>query len=269
MTPMTQLSPDRCANCQRVTVGADQQFCPACGQPTPAPRIDWPFLRQEMQQTVLQMERGLLYSLTHLMVRPGHLMRDYIEGRRASQVKPLPLLLTTAGVVVVLGAALLGGDVMGSAMPAGYDGAARVPTDGQAGAASVMTAFAAMKAWMNRHFAATTLLMLPLEAAAFRLAFWRVGDVNYPEWLVITTYLTAQTFVLWTMGMLLQTWVPQSQAWVLSLSIAYGVFSLVQYFQGYPRWKSVMRSLLGFAIFLLMNTALTFLLVPLVLLLTK
>ena len=81
--------------------------------------------------------------------------------------------------------------------------------------------------------------------------------------------MTAQTFVLWTVVMVLQAWLPQPQAWVLSLSIAYGVFSLVQFFDGYPRWKSVMRSVLGFAIFLLMNTALTFLMVPVVLLLTK
>ncbi len=269
MTPMTQLSPDRCANCQRVTVGIDQQFCPACGQPTPAPRIDWPFLRQEMQQTVLQMERGLLYSLALLMVRPGHLMRDYIEGRRASYVKPLPLLLTTAGVVVVLATSLLGGDVMGSTMPAGYADAARASAGGQTDLAPMMAAVETAKAWMNHHFAATTLLLLPLEAAAFRLAFLRVGHVNYPEWLAITAYLTAQTFVLWTVVMVLRAWLPQPQAWVLSLSIAYGVFSLVQFFDGYPRWKSVMRSVLGFAIFLLMNTALTFLMVPVVLLLTK
>ncbi|MGV3518927.1 DUF3667 domain-containing protein [Luteitalea sp.] len=152
---------DRCANCQRVAMGADQQFCPACGQPTPAPRIDWLFLRQEMQQTVLQMERGLLYSLTHLMVRPGHLMRDYIEGRRASHVKPLPLLLTTAGVVVVLATSLLGGDVMGSTMPAGYADSARTSAGGPTGMAPAMAAVETAKAWMNQHFAATT-LQVPL-----------------------------------------------------------------------------------------------------------
>ena len=61
------------------------------------------------------MDRGIFYSLKELMLRPGHLMRDYIEGRRANQVKPLLLLMITAAAVVFLSKYLLAGDVLGSA----------------------------------------------------------------------------------------------------------------------------------------------------------
>jgi predicted amidophosphoribosyltransferase len=42
---------DRCANCDRAIDGADQKFCPACGQPTPAHRIDWHFLAHELEHS--------------------------------------------------------------------------------------------------------------------------------------------------------------------------------------------------------------------------
>jgi hypothetical protein len=109
---------------------------------------------------------------------------------------------------------------------------------------------------MNRHFAASTLLLLPLEAAAFRLAFHRVGKLNYPEWLVIMAFLTVQTFVFWAVLVALHRWVPQPQAWAVLLSVAYGIFSLTQLFQGYPRWKSTLRTLLGFGIFMVVNALL-------------
>lgn len=107
--------PDRCANCDLTSLGPEQKFCPACGQPTPSHRIDWHFLGHEREHSVLHMDRGILYSLKNLMLRPGHLMRDYIEGRRANQVKPPLLLMITAALVVFLTKYLLDDDVLGAA----------------------------------------------------------------------------------------------------------------------------------------------------------
>ena len=69
-----------CANCARTIDGEAQKFCPACGQPTPAHRIDWHFLAHELEHSVLHMDRGVFHTLKNLMLRPGHMMRDYLEG---------------------------------------------------------------------------------------------------------------------------------------------------------------------------------------------
>ena len=103
--------------------------------------------------------------------------------------------------------------------------------------------------WMNAYFAAATLLLLPFEAVAFRLAFHRVGSLNYPEWLVIAAFLTVQTFVFWSIALLLQRWVPGLPAWSVLVSTVYGIFSLMQLFQPYARWKSLLRGLLGCGLF--------------------
>lgn len=221
--------------------GHEQKFCPACGQPTPPHRIDWHFLGHELEHSVLHMDRGVLYSLKELMLRPGHLMRAYLDGQRAKQVKPLLLIMMSAAVVVLLSKYLAGGSVLGGLATGGTDAAA-MPT-------ALAATSKAIGEWMNAYFAACTLVLLPFEALMFRMAFHRVGALNYPVWLVITAFLTVQTFVFWSIALLVQPWMPQAPVWSVLVSTGYGIFSLVQLLQPYARWKSLLRGLLGYGLF--------------------
>ena len=103
-----------CRNCDRVIDVPGQKFCPNCGQATPTRRIDWRFLGHELEHSVLHMDRGVLYTLKRLMLRPGHLIRDYLDGRREGIVKPLLLLMMSAAALVLLSHYLLSGDIVGS-----------------------------------------------------------------------------------------------------------------------------------------------------------
>lgn len=244
-----------CASCDRAIDGAMQKFCPACGQPTPAHRIDWRFLGHELEHSVLHMDRGIFYSLKELMLRPGHLMRDYIQGRRGHQVKPLLMLMIMSAVVVVLSKYLAGEGVMDAAVLAGASAGGRAGAGTPVDPALVAKASKRAADLMSQYFTAFTLLLLPLEALAFRLAFGRTGKLNYPEWLVITTLLTVQTFVFWAVLLVLHRWVPQPSNWAVLLSMFYAVFSLVQFFQGYPRWKAALRTLLGLGLFGIVSIA--------------
>lgn len=250
-----------CADCGRAIDGPAQKFCPACGQATPAHRIDWHFMLHELEHSVLHMDRGILYSLKELMFRPGHFIRDYLEGRRARQAKPLLLLMVMGAVVALVTTYLAGRGVMDGLSDAAMAGFAQGDAAASEGQVLAMKASVAVAEWMNRHFAVSTLVMLPLEAAVFRLAFHRFGALNYPEWLVITAFLTVQTFVFWTLLTLMYRWVPQPQVWAAGLAVLYGVVSLAQLFRGYPRWKTCLRALLGFAILFVVVTLLTQLLV--------
>lgn len=242
-----------CINCGRAVSGAEQKFCPACGQPTPVHRIDWHFLGHELEHSVLHMDRGILYSLKELMLRPGHLMQAYLEGRRANQAKPLLLIMVMAAVVVFLSKYLVGEGVMdgiASSVPAGNGDVAK-------GMAAAMKAAERVAAWMNQYFALFTLLLLPLEAAAFRLAFHRFAVFNYPEWLVVTAFLTVQTFVFWTLMVVLHRWLPQPLMWVTLISILFGIFSLIQLFREHVWWKTLLRAMLGFGLFFIVSSVLT------------
>ena len=238
-----------CAGCDRAIDGLDQKFCPACGQPTPAHRIDWRFVWREISHTVLEMDRGLLYTLKNLMLRPGQLVRDYIEGRRAGIVKPALLVMLMAAVVVVLTRYLVGNDVMGTSFLAGAADGMRA--GGNPDTVRVAEIYASIHEWMNLHFAASTLILIPLEAAMLRLSFGRMGGLNYPEWMVITAFLTVQTFMLWALSLPLQRGHPAVMVWVLLASMGYAVFTLIRYFRDQSWWKVTLRLLVGFGLFFL------------------
>lgn len=235
----------RCINCERAVTGAEQKFCPNCGQPTPVHRIDWHFLGHELEHSVLHMDRGILYSLKQLMLRPGKVLRDYIEGRRGNQVKPLLLITMMSAVVLVLNRLLIGTSIADG-------GASEAILAGQALPAEMLRFMAASRSvgtWIESHFAAFTLMLLPIEALAFRLFFSRYSKLNYPEWLVITSLLTVQTFVIWSVLVLLHRWVPQTQVLAGMLGMTYSLVSLVQFFQQRPTWSTVWRGVLALGVF--------------------
>lgn len=245
-----------CAGCGHAIGQPTQKFCPACGQPTPAHRIDWHFLGHELEHSVLHMDRGILFTLRSLMLRPGHFIRDYIEGRRTGHVRPLLLIMLMAAVVVFLSKLVLGGDVVGSAISAGFSDGVKTGSGAKTDVAAVVGLFEAAKEWTNRHYAMVTLILLPLEALAFRLAFRRFRELNYPEWLVIVTLLTAQTFLIQALFIPFARWWPHWQQWALAIALIYAIFSLIQYLNAYSRWKSALRAVLGIVLYQLMATIL-------------
>lgn len=236
---------EACADCGRAVDGPAQKFCPSCGQPTPVHRIDWHFMAHELEHSVLHMDRGILYSLKELMLRPGRLMRDYLEGRRARQAKPFLLLMVSAAAVVLLGKLLLDGNVVETVVQAGAMPTVGADADAQAVQAAALQAQAVVGAWMNRNFALFTLLLIPLQALALRIAFIGTGRLNYPEWMVVTAFLTVQALVFWGLAIPLQRWFPQAPLIAIVLALCYEVYSLVQLFAGYPRWKAALRAAVG------------------------
>lgn len=244
MTPSTPLS---CAHCDRPVDGPTQHYCPHCGQPTPPHRIDWHFLGHELEHSVLHMDRGLLFTLRELMLRPGRLLRGYLAGRRHGHAKSLLLLTVTAAVVVLAmrGVELLHPGVQSVLVPV---------VDGSPG-------HAAVNAWLQRYYTLFTLALLPLEAACFRLAFGRGAGLNYPEWLVVATFVTVQTFVLQLVGLAATTVWPQGApaftAAVLPLSVLYGCVSMIGMLAPRPAWRVGARALAGYVLFLAASALLT------------
>ena len=164
-----------CANCTRPIDGDAQKFCPACGQPTPAHRIDWHFLGHELEHSILHMDLGVFFTLKNLMLRPGHMIRHYIEGRRAGIVKPLLLFMMSAALLIVLAKYMLSGDLVGGAFSIN-------PGDGQPHVAGdidircLVQTFTSVEDRMNQHYTVLTLLLLPLEALTFKLASGAPAD---------------------------------------------------------------------------------------------
>lgn len=247
---------DTCANCAHPIERDSQKFCPECGQPTPAHRIDWQFLSHELQHSVFHVDKGILFTIRHLLTRPGHMIRDYIQGKRGNHFKPVLLIMILGAVVTLLSKYVLGMGLL--------QGFAKIQTVTPAESAEVrkevgidpqgfVQSFSDAGNWMSDHFAVATLLLLPFMALAFKIAFRKFRNLNYPEWLVISAFLTAQSFVIFAVGIILRRWFDDIYSFVILIQMLVNILTLVQFFQGYPKWKSFLRASAGYIIYFIFN----------------
>lgn len=63
-------------------------------------------------------------------------------------------------------------------------------------AESLVEGISAVSQWMSEHYAITNLFLIPFFALAFLIAFKKF-KLNYPEWLVVSSFITGQHMVLY------------------------------------------------------------------------
>lgn len=82
-----------CNNCGNDFTG---NFCPICSQKAGIGRIGWNSVRQGVMDIWGLGTRSLLYSIWQLLLRPGHLISDYISGKRQVSFPPVKMLFIIA-----------------------------------------------------------------------------------------------------------------------------------------------------------------------------
>lgn len=82
-----------CKNCKNIFTG---HYCNNCGQTAETHKINWHFLWHDIQHSLLHFDEGIPYSIKQLFTRPGHSIREFIEGKRVKHFKPLSLVVVLA-----------------------------------------------------------------------------------------------------------------------------------------------------------------------------
>lgn len=168
-TPADALS-THCLNCGTALVGPR---CHVCGQPGATARLTLPHLVHEIPHSVFHVDRGLLPTLAGLALRPGRIINEYLDGKRARYFNPLTLVMIMAGLNTLLFSAFplqLTGMIAGAATTAEMQGL-------QSGMALIY-----------RYFALSMALLLPLMAAISWLCFLGRGRC-------FGEHLTLQAFI--------------------------------------------------------------------------
>ena len=89
-----------CANCETPLVGT---YCHACGQlAEDFHKSIWKLVREALE-SFFHLDGRLARTLPRLIVRPGRLTRDYLDGKRAFQVPPLRTFLVILLLTFVVG----------------------------------------------------------------------------------------------------------------------------------------------------------------------
>lgn len=88
----------RCQNCGHDFTG---NFCPYCSQKAGEGPISWRSVRHSFMDIWGLGSRSLPRSVWHLLVRPGYLISDYIDGKRQVSFPPVKMLFFVAVIVVL------------------------------------------------------------------------------------------------------------------------------------------------------------------------
>jgi hypothetical protein len=167
-----------CKNCNENYSG---NYCPSCGQPASEKRLDWESFRLFYKKLFFNFfDKGFTYSCSQLITRPGHTIREYIEGKRVNHMNPFTLLLSLAGMY---------GFIYHS-----YHVNTFIDIDNEDPLFSHID-FNQVNDWISSHFAFATCLLIPIFALGTRLAF-SCKKYNYIEFFILNTFVgSARTLI--------------------------------------------------------------------------
>ena len=88
-----------CKNCGTILNG---NYCNHCGQAANIHRLNLKHLLHNFFHAVTHMDAGYLHTIKDLTIRPGHSIREYLQGKRSSHGDPLVMLLILGGLCSIL-----------------------------------------------------------------------------------------------------------------------------------------------------------------------
>lgn len=159
-----------CKNCSHTFEG---NFCSNCGQKTTTKRLDWQYVYDELKYTFLHVNNGLLFTAKQLYIRPGVMVREFIEGKRVKHYKPILMVFVLAGI-------------MGLALH--YLKLEKLVSNYNSGNPEVT---AKTFRWISSHYTIVELLLLPIISLASWITYRKWG-YNYIENVIINSFATSQ-----------------------------------------------------------------------------
>ncbi|HYE54747.1 MAG TPA: DUF3667 domain-containing protein [Chitinophagaceae bacterium] len=192
---------------------ADDRFCPSCGQKTDTPRLNMKHIWHEVFHAFTHTDKGFIHVMKELLRRPGHVAREYVEGKRKRYFNPFSFLIIVVAVTTFLVSSF---DLMAM---------------GRKDPISV---------FINKHANFIIFLNVPIDALFTWLFFIRSGK-TYAENLVLSAYASGERSVFYSLVVVpLMLAMPQHSLKVIYVYLAawvlYKAWAATQFFSRRDAW---------------------------------
>jgi hypothetical protein len=174
-----------CKNCEHEFNG---NFCNKCGQKSNTKKINYNYLIDEISNNILQVNRGIFFTIKELLIRPGHSIREFLNGKRKQHFKPIAFVLLTSALYVLITFLLDEKTFLGSLI----SGMIRALTE----TGSEKSITANILSWLSNNFSYSSLFLLPFFSLASYISF-RKEEYNFFEHLILNCYLTGQQTLIY------------------------------------------------------------------------
>lgn len=222
-----------CKNCHQIYKG---HYCNNCGQPAETHKINGHFLWHDIQHGLFHFDQGVLYSFKQLFTRPGHSVREFIEGKRVKHFKPLSLVVLLATLYGVL-YHYFNIDLFPENVSSDMD-------------------YHKFNEWIATHFSWITIATIPVYTIGTFICFRKQG-YNFVEFFVLNTFKASQRLFahLLTFPLMIyfngtpQIRVFMNVLYVLDIILIY--WTNLQFFNKISKTKTFFLSILSHIIFLI------------------
>ncbi|WP_165040427.1 DUF3667 domain-containing protein [Dysgonomonas sp. ZJ709] len=165
-----------CLNCNNIVKG---NYCANCGQSLNETKIGWKSLFDELQFSILHINKGIVFTIKELLIRPGSTINGYLGGRRVDYSKPFAYLFILATIYSLV---IHFFNV--------YPESEMHPNNNSLFDSN------ALYSWYYGHYAISLLLIIPFYAVSSYLIYRKRG-YDYIEHLVIHSYISGtKVFIL-------------------------------------------------------------------------
>ncbi|WP_372973486.1 DUF3667 domain-containing protein [Muriicola sp.] len=88
-----------CKNCGMLSQG---NFCTRCGQRLSVHKVTFRETFEDLSDALISVNAPLLITVRDLVIRPGDLLRNYLEGKRKRYYRPVAFFLLTTFLYIVI-----------------------------------------------------------------------------------------------------------------------------------------------------------------------
>lgn len=232
----------KCKNCGNV---ANESYCPYCAQKTKVDRITFKSLLEEFSDTIFQVNKGFLYTVKELFIRPGHTIREYLDGKRKNHFKPIAFVFTLSTIYFLL-SRYVDFDTLLGYLAEGFS-AADADISKESPDYEESKKMAGILNWMANNYAYASLLLLPLYALASYLSFLGLR-YNYLEHIAVNAYVTGQQAIIYivffALFLLIDVYYLEAIPVLISMGYTFWVFR--QLFNNLSTSSFILRTILTY-----------------------
>lgn len=242
-----------CRNCANPLSG---NFCSNCGQSASIGRINLHSIIHEFLHGVLHVDKGIFYTMKELTLRPGVILRGYLDGKRVRLFKPFSYLFILATVYILLMKFFELSIAKVSLV------AVEAQDKGEELVKMTENLTNRVFGFMNDHYAFLSLLILPIMAFCTYL-FFRKMKFNYGEHLILNAYISGHVLLLNILLIPFAYFYPGSSSTISMVTWLLGVYMYVKVFDDYGLFYRILRSVFCYLTLTIITAAITIMLLAL------
>jgi hypothetical protein len=173
-----------CKNCNHHFKG---NFCSNCGQTVNTHEINFTSILHEIQHGIFHIDKGILYTSKELFRRPGHTIREYLNGKRVKHFKPFAYIFILSTIYALLTKISHKSNFLNDLLLGMKDGATEKSDEGLGMLGEVVQ-------WMANHYAYATLIIIPIISFSSYICFFKTKK-NFFQHLILNSFVAGQRTV--------------------------------------------------------------------------